>query len=473
MAAIISDKIKRLFLTQIFDEATGTKIGDSDNYYYMAIGRSQTWDPSGTTDLAISPLNDEREEREFRYNVQSVKAVEAFSFVVNVKPWTANAQYAQYNDNVVGQPATSYYVRTVDNNVYVCIRTGKDAQGNIQLSTIKPDHTDTSLPVETDGYIWKYMYTISTADTNAFVTSNYMPVKFVDSAIATDPYFGQFTIQNAAVPGQIIGYRVINGGENYDSSDTITIVGNGTGAKARLLVSAGTITVVELGDSANVGQPGFESITSVMGSGYDYANVRVTSATGNDSADIVPVFAHKNGLGADAREDLRATALMFNIKPEGSVDVDDNETWATGGQDYRQVALWRNPLDSAGEKFTATAGLAMNRLTITSSIPAEYSFDVNIRMRGDSNAEAWIDYVDSDEIWYHQDEYTGFTAFRVGEPINIGEDPAAPDYSRVVDNHVVEPDVDRYSGDIFFVSNDAAQPRTTASTDDIKLVIQL
>lgn len=92
MAAIISDKIKRLFLTQLFDEATGTKIGDSDNYYYIAVGRSQTWDPTGTTDTVIAPLNDEREEREFRYGVQSVKAVEAFSFAVPVKDWTANTQ---------------------------------------------------------------------------------------------------------------------------------------------------------------------------------------------------------------------------------------------------------------------------------------------------------------------------------------------------------------------------------------------
>ena len=118
MAAIISDKIKRLFLTQLFDEATGTKLGDSDNYYYIGVGRSQTWDPTGVSDAAISPLNDEREEREFRYSAQAVKAIEAFSFVAPIKDWTANSQYAQYSDNVAGQPVTSYYVRTADNNVY-------------------------------------------------------------------------------------------------------------------------------------------------------------------------------------------------------------------------------------------------------------------------------------------------------------------------------------------------------------------
>lgn len=470
MAAIISDKIKRLFLTQLFDEATGTKLGDSDNYYYIGVGRSQTWDPTGVSDAATSPLNDEREEREFRYGAQAVKAVEAFSFVVPIKEWTANSQYAQYNDNVVGHPVTSYYVRTADNNVYVCIRNGKDTLGNVQVSTVKPDHTDTSLPIETDGYIWKYLYTISTADTNFFVTSNYMPVKFVDSASATDPYFGQYTIQNAAVPGQIIGYRVVNGGQNYDASDTLTVVGDGGGATARVIVSSGVITAVEVGDSANVGVSGYNTITEAMGSGYSQANIRITTSTGNDSAEIVPIFAHKNGLGADPREDLRATAMMFHIKPEGTVD----NTWVTGNQDYRQVALWRNPLDSAGEKFVGTSGTVLRKLTVTSTIPDGFAFEDNIRMTGDSNANAWIDYIEDSTIWYHQDEYTGFTPFRASETINIGATPeTSPTYTRTINLHDVKPDIDRFSGDVFFVSNDAAQPRTTASTDDIKLVIQL
>lgn len=474
MAAIISDKIKRLFLTQLFDEATGTKLGDSDNYYYIGVGRSQTWDPTGVSDAAISPLNDEREEREFRYSAQAVKAIEAFSFVAPIKDWTANSQYAQYSDNVAGQPVTSYYVRTADNNVYVCIRAGKDTLGNVQVSTVKPDHTDVTLPIETDGYIWKYLYTISTADTNFFVTSNYMPIKFVDSAAATDPYFGQFTIQNAAVPGQIIGYRVVNGGQNYDAGDTLTIVGDGVGATARVIVSSGVITAVEVGDSANVGvigsTPQGKTIIEAMGSGYTQANVRITSSSGNDSAEIVPIFAHKNGLGADPREDLRATAMMFHIKPEGTVD----NTWVTGNQDYRQVALWRNPLDSAGALFTGTSGTALRKATVTQVIPGGFAFEDNIRMTGDSNANAWIDYIEDSTIWYHQDEYTGFTPFRVSENINIGAEPeTSPTYTRTIDLHNISPSVDRFSGDVFFVSNDAAQPRTDQSTDDIKLVIQL
>ena len=206
-----------------------------------------------------------------------------------------------------------------------------------------------------------------------------------------------------------------------------------------------------------------------MGSGYSQANVRITTSGGNDSAEIVPIFGHKNGLGADPREDLRSTAMMFHIKPEGGVTVGSEDTWVTGGQDYRQVVLWRNPTDSAGAKFTGTAGTALKKVKVSAPVPGGFSFSDNIRMTGDSNANAFIDYIEDSTIWYHQTEYTGFTPFRLNEPISIG--PGT--YSRTIDTHIVEPDIDRFSGDVFFVSNETAQPRTTASTDDIKLVVKL
>lgn len=230
MVAKITDKLKKQLVQQVFDELTGEKIGDSDNYFYMAIGRSQEWSNEQSPDV---PFPHDREEKLFRYNMQSLKAVQGFSFVVpleETKDWSSGTVYAAYSDASTGQSA-NYYVRTEDNNVYVCIRQGKEGNGSARSSVDKPDHTDTTLIAEVnDGYIWKYLYTISTADGNSFLTSNFMPVKYVDSADATDPYFSQYITQNAAVAGQIVGYRVITAGSGYNTSDTVTITGNGSGA---------------------------------------------------------------------------------------------------------------------------------------------------------------------------------------------------------------------------------------------------
>ena len=81
MTAKITDKLKKQLAQQIFDEATGTKIGDSDNYYYIAVGRSQDW-PTEATPPTPNPV--EYEERTFRYDMQSIKAVETFSMHIRL-----------------------------------------------------------------------------------------------------------------------------------------------------------------------------------------------------------------------------------------------------------------------------------------------------------------------------------------------------------------------------------------------------
>ena len=81
MPAIITDRIKRQFTQQVFDENEGINLGDSDNYFYIGVGHSQIWQPALGTDVTPDPSNTERDRRLFRYNMQSVKAVEAFSFV--------------------------------------------------------------------------------------------------------------------------------------------------------------------------------------------------------------------------------------------------------------------------------------------------------------------------------------------------------------------------------------------------------
>lgn len=471
MTAKITDKLKKQLVQQIFDEVTGTKIGDSDNYYYIAVGRSQSWTDENAPD---TPNPVERDERLFRYDVQSVKSIEAFSYVVDLKDWTSGSTYVQYSDAAVGQ-GTEFYVRTDENHVYLCIRQGKDQFGAPNISTVKPDHTDTTTPIELDGYVWKYMYTISTADGNSFLSANWMPVKYVDSAIPTDPYYAQYQIKQFADSSQIVGYRVINGGTGYSNTDTISIIGDGTGAAARLVVNAsGVIAAVEVGDSANVGTTGYPSITSKMGTGYNKASVAITSAAGT-GASIVPVFSPKNGLGYNPVDDFRSTALMFNIKPEGNV----NGKWIVDNQ-YRQVGLWKNPLIyNSATKFTSTEGTALGKIIL--SAPASITFDQNVYVKSTTTAALGIiDYADSNEIWYHQNETTGFTAFSSTSPnntVNIVEDidgnTVQAGGSNLTVSSFVDPELDIYSGDILYINNQTDVPRNISGSEDIKLVVKL
>lgn len=469
MVAIITDQLKKVLVQSIFDENEGQNVGDSNNHYYITVGRSQSWQPSANTDVSPTPSNTERERRELRYNMQSAIAINNFSFVIPLKDWSANSIYSQYNDNVSGQPSTSYYVRTEDNNVYVCIRAGKDANGTIQVSTVKPDHTDTTLPIETDGYVWKFLYTITTTNANNFLTGEFMPVKFVDSALATDPEFSQFSVQNAAVAGQIIGYRVTTKGGVYTSAPTISIQGNGTGARAKaVLNTAGGVEAIEIDDSNGVG-----NIVTRMGSGYDYANVVISGtnlSVGGTAAAAVPVFASPDGLGADARDDLRSGSIMFNVKPAGNVNGD----WIVDN-DYRQLGILRNPTQyGSSTLFTDASGIAQNRMTLTTSPGADtIQFANDIKITGaNSGAQGWLDFHDdSTGLWYHQDETTGFVAFENSEVVTIDGYTAS---TLTIDQALVTPEFDKFTGDLLFIDNKStATTRDADQTEDIKLVIKL
>lgn len=466
MTAKITDRFKKQLLSHVFDEMTGTKLGDSDNRYYIAIGRSQAWPDEASP---TTPQPTERDERLFRYDMQAIKLPEAFSYVVPLKEWSSGSVYVQYNDAVVGQ-GTSYYIKTEDNNVYVCVRSGKSATGSIQVSSVKPTHTDSTLEAGTDGYIWKYIYTISVANQVKFLTTNWMPISYVDSAASTDPLFQQYTTQNNAIAGQIVGYRVRAGGSGYSTSDTVTVRGDGTGATARIIVDAtNKITAVEVGDSASIGTVGWtDTIQDNMGAGYNQATVTITSS--GTGADIEPIIS-KNGLGANATDDLRVNSIMFNIKPEGTVDG----FWPTGN-DYRQIGILKNPLiygyDSAGAYYRADAGSTLRQLKMTSSfiLSAGFAIDTTISST-DSDAQAYLDYHDNaNTVWYHQNEETGFIPFYKSEQVNISGYSSNP---LTVDS-LGTPDIDIYSGELLYINNTTAITRSSlaGASEDIKVVVK-
>ena len=447
MVAIITDRVKNQLVNSLL-----TEFEDSSNRYYIALGASEAWD---STDTPPTPTNTEREIRQFRYKMQSIKAVLDTSLVVTRYNWSSGTTYQQYNDNSVGQ-AARYYVITDENNVYVCVRQGKDSNGNAVTSTVQPTSTSaTTLTVLDDGYVWKYLYTISAGDATRFLTANFMPIQLIDSAQPSDAYYAQYLVQQAANPKQIIGYRVTDAGSGFTSAPTITVVGNGSGAHARAVItSSNTIGAVEVDESAG----GFP-----FGTGYDYANVTI-SGGGGTGASIVPVFSAPSGLGADPTRDLRARAVNFNVLADGN-----EEGVFVTGNDFRQLALLKNPLQyDSTAAFTGNTALALKQMKLSASD----NFQADQTITGaSSSAKAVIDfYDDSNTIWYHQNETTGFKPFTNGEIVTTATATA----NRTADSASVNPGFDAYSGEMLYIDNrNLSVTRSTDQTEDVKIIIQL
>jgi hypothetical protein len=271
----------------------------------------------------------------------------------------------------------------------------------------------------------------------------------------------QETIQNAAVAGQIVDIQLTTGGSGYLSAPTVAIVGTGAGARASATVSGGSVTKITLAESNG---------TIVQGSGYDFAEIKLTGGSGTGAAARV-VLGPKNGLGADPRDDLRATAIMFNTKPDGT----EGGTFVVNN-DFRQLALVKNPeLPDSDALFTAAAGNMLRRLRFA-SISTVFSADHTL-LGATSGAKAYVDKFDSDEVWYHQTEDTGFTQFSEGEVVSETDGAGTGTLqSAGVDsdtNAFIKPDIDPLSGEILYIENRSAVQRTVGQVEDIKIIVQL
>lgn len=451
--AVVTNRIKKQVISDIV-----TDFSDSDNNYFAVIGRSEDWNDS---DIAPTVLNSSREERNFRLGAQSAKNIIDLSFVVPRYNWSSGAIYSAYDDAQVGYPAQTYYVMNDNNQVYLCIQQAKDTAGNAQVSTVQPSGNTTGTPFDTaDGYVWKFLYSIGALDANKFISANYIPVKFVAATDSDSPAadIEQKTVQDNAIVGQVIGYAVDSGGAGYSSTPTISIVGNGTGAKGGATISGGQVTAVEIIDSSG---------TYTLGSGYDYAEVVVTGGgSPTKPASVRAILGSPLGLGGDPRDDLRSSAVMFNAKPDGTEGGD-----FIVGNDFRQVGLMKNlELPDSDAKFTESTGIALKKLVL-SSVTTGFTADNTIQ-GSTSGVQALIDRVDSSNIWYHQTEVTGFGNFDSGENITETDGNGAGVLNASFAPYV-NPEVDVFSGEVLYIDNRASVTRATDQTEDIKIVIQI
>ena len=170
MVAIITDKLKNLVVDLI-------KANDSDasNKYYAAIGRSEAWNDS---DVSPTPLRTKSEENRFRNSMQSIKLISDVSLVIPRYNWSTGTFYSAYDDTQVGQPTNAYYVINANQQVYMVLRASVSATGTAVASTVEPTGNTTGTPFKTsDGYVWKFMYSISAVDANKFQSANFIPVK--------------------------------------------------------------------------------------------------------------------------------------------------------------------------------------------------------------------------------------------------------------------------------------------------------
>lgn len=454
MVAIITQDFKKQIVQDLFDD-----VQDSAQRYYIGIGRSQDWD---SADTPPTPTQTLRDIRNARLDVQSIKSAEDVSFVVGRYNWTSGTVYSRWDDNQAGETSPSYYVITDQNTVYMCLQQGTDASGAAVPSTVQPSGSSTLPFTTSDGYVWKFLYTLTALNASTFLTANFVPIRFIGLTDSSSPAIDieQKGIQDAAVPGQVSGVAITAGGTGYSSAPTVSIVGDGTGAQAVATVSGGAVVKIEMANDSGA-----------LGSGYTYAEAVLSGGGFTTAANTRTILSPPNGFGADPRDDLRSTGIMFNSKPSGDEGGDFVIT-----NDFRQVVLMKGIKKPNDSDFTGGTGNMLRTLKL-GDVNVAFTPD-KIFEGGTSGAQAYVDKYDAGNqiIFFHQDETTGFASFTEGETLT--ETNGSGDGT--LDSAGVDPDsnadsaaeANAFSGTVLYIDNRAAVDRSAEQTEDIKAVIK-
>ena len=311
---------------EMFDETElfgGTSVTDAQGLLntnvYLFIGKSNAWSGSfSDTNIpnpatAANPSSDTTANTSYTHWKDMIAAKKVassdVSHVVTRHNWTSGRHYSMYDHtetmtNLLAErtgqtistgTGTLYpmYVMNSNFNVYKCLHNNKTEAGVPQPSTIEPTATSTSAGAPAalgDGYVWKYMYSVSASDALKFVTSGYIPVKQIRDANAlgntgTAGGLGstgtkndgsdQATIEFNAVDGALDVFVISNDGANYHFENNISIA-SGTGTS--LVLSSPVLTAADKYNNSSVyfTYSGSSYVRKVIDSTYDGTTSRAT-----------------------------------------------------------------------------------------------------------------------------------------------------------------------------------------------------
>ncbi|CAB4126771.1 hypothetical protein UFOVP84_21 [uncultured Caudovirales phage] len=397
---------------------------------------------------------------------------------------------------------TNYYVyNTTDSNIYVCVDNNNGA-----TSTSIPSTVSGSVFTTADGYQWKYMSSVSI--NNKFLTSSYLPVitasknqytatgsisgVSIDNAgsgytsatiitvigdgagailtpvltsgaitdviitnagsgysyanlilssegtsgsLSASVFLGseqnslQASSESSVIFGNILNAQVVSGGYGYSLSPTVNIVGDGLGATAIATVISGKISSITFTN---------------RGKNYNWANIIITDSTGY-GASIRAIISPYGGLGKDPINQLYAKSLMLYSKINNNTNQGFYVT-----NDYRQIGIIKDPLRySDGTYLKANFASTCWEVIATTIInTAQFALDTIITT-----------YIDSITYSFRVAYISGSSILLV--PIDNGTPDVGIQFNgssggSFIAVSVIPPSVDKYSGDLMLIDNEAA-----------------
>ena len=360
MSAIVTDQFRILNANNFVESVENT-----NNSYYIFIGLSN---PAGTNTLVGFGRTSD-------WDTDTPAPTDSFSYrkhttdtmmfgrkissanirrIIRRVDWVSGNKYEIYRDDYSANnpsPNTkanslydaNYYVLNRDFKVYVCIDNGSSGTNPLgNVSQDEPTFTDlepSKAGTSGDGYVWKYLFTISPSDIIKFDSTEFITVPNGWST-STDTQ-----IRNVRENGdsdvnlnQIKHVYIENAGVGYKNGigQEVDIIGDGTGAKARIDVQSNVITNVSV---------------SSGGKGYSYALVDLTNISSNavsTRAKLIPIIPPSKGHGHDIYTELGTDKVICYAR------FDDTTKDFPTDTTFAQIGIVKNPTKpSSSDIYTA------------------------------------------------------------------------------------------------------------------------
>lgn len=310
--------------------------------YYYAYGQVTPWptvlDPISGDVISSEiytplPVESQAFEIETRKNIVYMKLIDSNDAAIVVRRinWIIGNVYDMYDDyspsNLATSGATSlqtadYYVMTSDYNVYKCLDNNKGAQ-----SFIQPIGTSVTQFQTSDGYVWKFMYTIPLYLRQKFLNSLWMPV----TTALSNQFYSSGSINNYYIADAGSGYvdatwkvkyiNILNGGAGYATGDVITFDAPTSGTTAEAIITAdpilGNVTgiTITIPGAGYTTQPEIASITiagnPLIASGgtnflYSIDYEKDTDTVGSEWTEVV---VYGDGYNEESPFSLKGTSI--------------------------------------------------------------------------------------------------------------------------------------------------------------------
>jgi hypothetical protein len=321
-------------IIQNYYAPASTVSGENINNMYCFLSKVLPWTDDNNPE---QPTQDQKYLKDVFKNMFVAKKITSndVSAVIERINWTSGSTYDYYRDDVDmfelddnGFVVRQFYIINRYDQIFKCLWNNNGGSSTMEPMFQPGTYGTNNIYLSSDGYKWKYMFTVPTQSKVKFMDREWIPVPVSYSTVPNP-------IQTTAGYGDIEVINVVSGGSGYDSGNssiTVTISGDGTGATANATVSAGAIS---------------EVYVTASGSNYTYANVSIKGTTANGSTlgsgvSLLSPISPVGGHGFDPKSELGCRHIMitteFNAK-----ETYNAINYIPTDIDFRQVGLLLNP----------------------------------------------------------------------------------------------------------------------------------